>query len=929
MKQKLLLLLLLLSSSLGLYAQPGSLDASFDPGTGANQFLFSSAIQPDGKIIIGGRFTSYNGTTRNSIARLNDDGSLDTSFDPGTGANQFVQTSTLQPDGKIIIGGAFTSYGGTALNYIARLNADGSLDTSFDPGTGADGVVIVAAIQPDGKIIIAGAFNSYNGTARNKIARLNADGSLDTSFDPGTGADELILTAALQSDGKIIIGGRFTSYDGRTRNHIARLNDDGSLDTSFGADADGEVRTTAIQSNGKIIIGGSFTSYNGTPRNRSARLNGDGSLDTSFDPGTGPNSDILITAIQPDGKVIIGGVFTSFGGTARNFVARLNDDGSLDTSFDTGTKANNQVRTAAVQSDGKIIIGGFFTSYDGTTRNRIARLNGEDCTSTPISCPSNVVQSNDSGDCGAVVNFTLPTGATATPSSGSFFPVGIATVNVEGDDGCGETSTCSFTVTINDTEKPSISCPSNTTVGTDDGECGADLVLPAPDADDNCGVTQLRGRYRLVDENDNPLGSYTSRMDDPSGYLAVGRYQINWRAKDAANNKRSCSYYLTVEDDEDPSAICQDVVVEFNGEASIDLAVSQVWNEAASDDNCGLVSYVDTSPSLSISCDDLGSIVPLTVTISDEAGNTANCTAAVTVIGLPCGSSAGADNGSLNCLGDTDVAYDIDNESFTISANGCWHDPSDPDKGAHIYQELCGDGSMTVRLASISPEGYAGLMLRESVDPQARRAGALKNISTRRVRGENRFSYGGSVIKRNYNRSRVKWFRIVRDGDKVTSYTSTNGSYWRRLYRVVMSDLEDCVSIGMMAYSQNASSEVIAVFDNVSFSGSGSSLIDNENSLPNSFTAFDTDLEIEQPDVNIFPNPSNGQSQIELNGFPERPAQIMVRNAFGKVVRQIEVDYPEGTVLPLDLQDMPAGLYLISVMQEQQQVITKKLMIQK
>ncbi len=133
----------------------------------------------------------------------------------------------------------------------------------------------------------------------------------------------------------------------------------------------------------------------------------------------------------------------------------------------------------------------------------------------------------------------------------------------------------------------------------------------------------------------------------------------------------------------------------------------------------------------------------------------------------------------------------------------------------------------------------------------------------------------------------------------------------------------------MMAYSKNSSSEVEAVFDNVSFSGSGSSLIENNNSMPNSFTAFDTDLEIEQPEVNIFPNPSNGQSQIELNGFPETPAQIMVRDAFGKVVRQIEVDYPEGTVLPLNLQDMPTGFYFISVMQDQQAVITKKLMIQR
>jgi|GEM_PF-5128945 len=553
----------------------------------------------------------------------------------------------------------------------------------------------------------------------------------------------------------------------------------------------------------------------------------------------------------------------------------------------------------------------------------------EPIVSAPPTCPSNVVVSNDDGLCGAYVAFAVESGDLASPPSGSYFPVGTTTVVITGSSGCGEAQTCSFTVTVNDTEKPSISCPSNTTVGTDDGECGADVHLPAPSANDNCGVTELKGRYRLVDENDNPLGSYTSRMNDPSDHLAVGRYQINWRAKDAANNKRSCSYYVTVVDDEDPTAVCKDVTVDFNGEASIDLGPSQVWNEAASDDNCGVVHYVGTSPSLSISCDDLGSVIPLTVTIRDEAGNTDHCTADVTVTGLPCGWSEGADDGSLNCQGDTDVDYDTNDESFAVSADGCWHDCRESDKAAFVYQELCGDGTLTARLASINTKGYAGLMLRESLDPDARRAGALKNYSTRRVRREYRSTYGGIVTQSHSNRSRVEWFRIVRKGNEVKSYTSTNGSNWRLLYRVVFPNLEDCVYIGMMAYSTNGSSTVDAVFDNVSFSGSGSSLIDNNNSLPDSFTAFDTELEIEQPDVNIFPNPSNGQSQIELNGFQETPAQIMVRDAFGKVVRQIEVDYPEGTVLPLDLQDMPAGLYLISVMQDQQQVITKKLMIQK
>ena len=353
----------------------GTLDTSFNPGDGANQRVATTSLQPNGKVIIGGEFTAYNGTARGHIARLNTDGSLDASFDTGTGATIAVATSTLQPDGKVIIGGHFTLYNGTARNRIARVNADGSLDASFNPGLGANNTVSTMTIQPDGKIIIGGYFNPYPPTGR-YIARLNADGSPDATFNPSTGADHYVRTSALQPDGKTIIGGVFASYNGVWRNHIARLNTDGSLDTSFnpGTGASDNVVTTTPQPDGKVVIGGYFTSYNGTGRNRIARLNADGSLDAAFDPGTGASSLVQCTALQPNGKVIIAGYFTSYNGIARSRIARLNADGSLDTSFDPVTGTNNPITATALQPDGKIIIGGGFTAYNAAQRNRIARL---------------------------------------------------------------------------------------------------------------------------------------------------------------------------------------------------------------------------------------------------------------------------------------------------------------------------------------------------------------------------------------------------------------------------------------------------------------------------------------------------------------------------------------------------------------------------
>ncbi len=359
----------------------GTLDSSFlATGSGANFAVNSAVLQPDGKIVVGGRFTTVNGTTRNRIARLNSDGTLDTSFlAAGSGVNGEVFSLALQSDGKIVIGGFFTGVNGTARNGIARLNSDGTHDTSFlAAGSGVNNSVFALAVQSDGRVVMGGLFTNVNGTERNGAARLNADGTLDTFFlATGSGANAPLYRIALQSDGKIVIGGAFTTFSGTARNGIARLNADGSVDASFlasGSGANNIVRGLALQSDGKILLGGAFTTFNGTVRAGIARLDSTGILDAAA-AGVGRN-DVTVLGVQSDGKILIGGSFVNFSGTARNRIARLNGDGTLDTTFlASGSGANGDVSALALQSDGKTIIGGVFTNVNGTARNRIARLN--------------------------------------------------------------------------------------------------------------------------------------------------------------------------------------------------------------------------------------------------------------------------------------------------------------------------------------------------------------------------------------------------------------------------------------------------------------------------------------------------------------------------------------------------------------------------
>jgi uncharacterized delta-60 repeat protein len=257
----------------------------------------------------------------------------------GTGFNSpnSTQTSspiTVQPDGKIMAGGRFSTYQGVSANRIIRLNLDGSRDTTFNMGTGfGPSIAAVNSIvfQPDGKILVVGFFGTYQGITAEGIIRLNSDGSRDTSFVIGTGFGFTpVWFITLQPDGKILVGGDFQTYRGVAANRIIRLNLDGSRDTTFnmGTGFNGDVRSISIQPDGKILVVGRFSTYQGVSANRIIRLNLDGSRDTTFNMGTGFNSDVDEVTLQLNGKILVGGGFTTYQDAAANRIITLNQDGS-------------------------------------------------------------------------------------------------------------------------------------------------------------------------------------------------------------------------------------------------------------------------------------------------------------------------------------------------------------------------------------------------------------------------------------------------------------------------------------------------------------------------------------------------------------------------------------------------------------------------
>lgn len=355
----------------------GSLDTTFSPDAQADGPVYSLALQPDGRLLVGGAFTKVNQVVRHRIARLKTLGALDPTFDIGSGPDATVNALALQADGRILIGGSFTNVSGTNRSAIARLNSDGTLDRFFSPGAGADNPVYAITLQPDDRILIGGAFASIDGWSRFGVARLNTNGTVDTTFDPRSGANGNVYAVALQADSKVLIGGEFTLVDNVPRNHLARLLPNGHLDTAFAPDVIGSVRAILVQADGRIVVGGSFTNVNGVARNYLARLNADGSLDAAFLGGmAGADSAVFALAQQVDGRILAAGDFTTFNGVTRNRLTRLNPDGSNDPTINFGNGADAFIAAVLVQPDRKIVIGGGFTSYDDQPRRSIARLYG-------------------------------------------------------------------------------------------------------------------------------------------------------------------------------------------------------------------------------------------------------------------------------------------------------------------------------------------------------------------------------------------------------------------------------------------------------------------------------------------------------------------------------------------------------------------------
>lgn len=365
---------------------PGQPNSAFNPYIGPNGPVLAAVSDRQTGWFLAGGFTFYDDVPRSRVARVRADGSLDLSFNSTLGANNSVFALAIQTDGKVLLAGAFDQVGGVPRSGLARLLPDGSLDAGFAIGSGANNAAYAVAVQPDGKILVGGAFTQFSGQRRNGLARLNADGSLDFGFESlGVvgGLVTRVAAIALDAAGNILVGGDFTEAGGLPRSRVARFKSNGALDTAFdpGVGPDNAVHSLGFDANGGVVIGGAFGQVQGQARGGVARLTSAGALDPNFNPGGGTDAAVNAIAVQADGKVLLAGGFTRAFGQARAGLARVTASGQLDSTFDVGSgiaggfvpRANTLSRT----SDGSILVGGDFRQANGFNFAYLVRLHGE------------------------------------------------------------------------------------------------------------------------------------------------------------------------------------------------------------------------------------------------------------------------------------------------------------------------------------------------------------------------------------------------------------------------------------------------------------------------------------------------------------------------------------------------------------------------
>lgn len=508
-------------------------DASFPGNTGASGAVFCVQALPNDRVVLAGDFTHYAGQPARSVVRILPSGQRDTTFQMGTGASGRVNSMRVASNGDVILAGLFETYNGAASKNIVKVLANGQRDTSFNVGTGLNNEVLGMEAYADGSVLVGGFFGQFRGLSVTQPLKIASTGQRDTAFNAGgTGTVGLIEVIRRQQDDKILLAGTITQYNGQPVGRgIIRLLPNGQRDTTFNTGsglASGSFRAMELQSDGKIVLAGNFSSFNGTPVQRLIRLHPNGQLDSSFLINTPFTATIVSIVVRKNGNIVAFGNYSQVVGQLPHAIAEFSPNGMMLTQPGLCVEMNSVVQDAAELSDSSLVVGGSFTVAGGTNRPRVGRLvNVTGMPAAPpvlsatqtVVCPGTTISMLATGSLAAGSQWVWYAGAcgqqaVGTGDSLALMPSQTTTYFVRAESACTAAGNCgSITIVVGDTLPP---VPSQPNLPLAQAFCSLSLTPP----------TALSGCGQVISATTN----------DATTFTAPGNYQVQWTYTNAFGN---------------------------------------------------------------------------------------------------------------------------------------------------------------------------------------------------------------------------------------------------------------------------------------------------------------------------------------------------------------------------------------------------------
>ncbi|MEN0005345.1 MAG: T9SS type A sorting domain-containing protein, partial [Bacteroidota bacterium] len=471
------------------------------------------------------------------------------------------------------------------------------------------------------------------------------------------------------------------------------------------------------------------------------------------------------------------------------------------------------------------------------------------------------------------------------------------TVTLTATDASNNAASCTATITVLDEVAPTANCQDHTIYLNGNGE--ATLTVEAINADsyDACGISTM---------------SLSQTAFDCS---QLGMHLVTLTLTDTNGNSSSCNATITVEDNTAPIPACTDHTIVFNGEDQLSVSITQLYDATNSTDNCSTIHLIAPTQDQVIACNQLGSTIPVTVSVNDGNGNDAHCIANIYVSGLPCNWT---NTYGLDCNGSNDANFDSNSEVFTLNSDNCVPGyPYTSDVISMAYTELCGDGYIKAYVDNIDGNGFAGVMLRNSLDPGALGV-SLSTNTVNKVRKSVRVVDGYPAWPQDITSYDKFWLMIERTGTTIRAYASADDVFYTPyIYQTIL--LDDCLVAGLFVYNEKAGSITTAEFSNVEVADSSG------NPSPETQNPQSVTQNPKPKTLKLFPNPSTDLVTLLYPSTTDAQPQLTVFNHLGQAILRKQLDH--SGQLQLDVSRWAAGAYVVRV-QMGERVVTERLVVQ-